>query len=57
MNKVIQEITDWEFANHTYMLNGGGRLIGFLRRGETEWKMFKKPLFFTRTRRKFKTLK
>jgi len=57
MNKILQEITEWEYPNHTYEIRPDGKCVAYQKFSQGEWRRFKKPLNFTRSRRKFKTLK
>ena len=54
--KAYKEITDWEYANHTYLVDeiNKDKMVGYIKDDETEPRMFKKPLSFYRARRKFK---
>lgn len=55
--KVLREITDWQFPNHTYYLNDSGKLVAYdniLTKAHVE---FDKPLFFDKRRRKFEEIK
>lgn len=53
---VQQEVTDWEYPNHTYLLDKGkGWLIGYRNVLTGEIKIFKQPLKqFSKSYRKFK---
>ena len=51
--KALKEITNWKYPNHTYLLEHG-RCVGYLQEGQTQAQMFKKPLSFSKSRRKFK---
>ena len=62
MAKIIREITDWgdlEYtpANHDYLVLEDGRCIAFRRAGSDDWQKFSAPRQFSRSRRRFKTLK
>ncbi len=59
MNKILQEVTDWEddIPNHTYEIRPDGKCVAYKKVGSNEWYTFKKPLRFTKTRRKFKEVK
>lgn len=50
---LFKELTDWEFKNHSYILNRAGKLVAYRKTGTEEWIHFKKPLFFDRRKRKF----
>jgi hypothetical protein len=57
----LQETTVWEFSdtpNHTYILNRGGHLVGYIKSGTTKEIVFKSPLKqFSKSRRKFVKLR
>lgn len=56
--KHLQEVTDWDVPNHTYIVNDSkDRLLGYIPKGQTEPMMFTKPLKFETRHRKFKTIK
>jgi hypothetical protein len=59
MNKILQEVTEWEdnIPNHTYEIRPDGKCVAYKKAGTDVWHRFQKPLRFTRTRRRFKTLK
>jgi len=54
--EVVQEVTDWEYPNHTYLLDKGkGWLVGYRNVLTGEIKIFKSPLKqFSKSHRKFK---
>lgn len=54
MIDVLQEVTDWEYPNHIYHVNGAGKLIAF--NNGSGLKTFSRPLSFDKARRKFKKL-
>lgn len=56
MAEYFQETTDWEFPNHTYIVENG-KMVGYIKEGTTEELMFKQPKTFDKKRRKFKKLK
>jgi len=57
MAKVVQEVTDWEWPNHTYLLDGT-TLLAYIKQGTKEPIWFKHPLKrFSTAGRKFKELK
>lgn len=57
IKEIIQEVTDWEFPGHIYLLNEAGKLKGYIKRDHDEITWFKKPLSFSKRLRKFKKLK
>lgn len=56
--KILQEVTDWDGGtpNHIYWVLGSGKLYAYQPWGG-EAVVFKNPLTFERSRRKFNTLK
>ena len=54
--EILQETTNWEFPNHEYHLNSQGKLVAYRLEGKEELHVFKKPLEFSKARRKFKKL-
>lgn len=55
---VLKEVTDWGFPNHTYhVIVGKSKLFGYERASDGKFIQFKKPLSFSRSRRKFKKVK
>lgn len=54
--KILREITDWNFPNHTYHINDKGKMVAYVKAGTEEIITFSKPLSFSRSRRKFETL-
>ena len=55
----LQEITEWDMdfqPNHTYFLNEAGKMVAFMKKGTTEIIYSKKPMSFSKTRRKFKKI-
>jgi len=58
MNTLWQEVTDWEWPNHTYILNPAGHCVAYVKQGTSEVIEFKNPLKqFSKSRRKFKKVK
>jgi hypothetical protein len=58
MNTWLQEVTDWDMPNHTYILNAAGHCVGYVKRNTTDVIMFNNPLKqFSKSRRKFKKVK
>jgi hypothetical protein len=60
--KVIREITEWpdvEYSpkNHDYLVLDDGRLIAVRKAGSEDWERLSRPLNFSRSHRRFKTLK
>lgn len=53
---VQQEVTDWKYPNHTYLLDKGkGWLVGYRNVLTGEIKIYKRPMKqFSKSRRKFK---
>jgi|TARA_R110000787_G_scaffold29520_1_gene79967 hypothetical protein len=59
MIETLQEITDWgedKVSNNTYIVKNKIRLIGYIPKGSKTQIDFKRPLFFSKSRRKFKKL-
>jgi hypothetical protein len=62
VSKIIREITEWpdvEYTpvNHDYLVLADGRCIAVRKAGTEEWEKFSRPLNFSRSHRRFKTLK
>ena len=57
MNKILKEITEWPFPNHTYELAPSGKIVAYRNVLTGKWTTFKKPLRFAKSGRKFITLK
>lgn len=57
IKQVIRETTEWDHVNHDYILGPGGKMIGYRKAGGDEWEVFKKPLSFSKSGRKFIKLK
>ena len=56
MIEVLQEITNWgdeKVSNHTYIVKNKTSLIGYIPKGSKKIIEFKKPLSFSKSRRKF----
>jgi hypothetical protein len=56
--EILWEQTDWSKAgthipNHIYVLDSAGKLKAFMNTNSGDWKVFTKPLFFNKSRRKF----
>lgn len=56
MLQELKEITDWEYANHTYFVLNNTKCIGYIKEGTTELIRFEKAMNFSKSRRKFKVL-
>ena len=57
MAKVVQETTDWEWPNHTFLLEGTS-LLAYIKQGTKEPIWFKQPIKrFSTSGRKFRELK
>ena len=54
--QVIRETTDWDIPNHTYYINRAEKMVAYISR-TGEKKVFKKPLSFSRSGRKFHVMK
>lgn len=54
--EIIQEKTDWDVPNHTYMLDEKGKLIAYSHEGSDEVIWLKTPMTFSKRFRKFKKL-
>jgi len=54
-----KEITEWNDGtpNHTYVLNDQGKLAAYRKTGTNEFFVFKNPLPFSKSKRKFVKLK
>ena len=58
MNTWLQEVTDQDMPNHTYILNPAGHCVAYVKQGTSEVIEFKNPLKqFSKSRRKFKKVK
>jgi len=58
MNTWLQEVTDWDMPNHTYIFNPAGHCVAYVKQGTSEVIQFKNPLKqFSKSRRKFKKVK
>jgi hypothetical protein len=54
---ILEEITEWDFPNHTYHVDQhAGKMIGYVRKGTTQLETFSKPMGFSKSYRKFKKL-
>ena len=52
--QALQEVTNWEYPNHTYLLDGD-RLVAYIKKGESEPFFFKNGIKgFSKSGRKFK---
>lgn len=54
--ELLKEVTVWNSTNtpnHSYAINMAGRMVAYLRYGDAEWTVFKKPMSFDKRRRKF----
>ena len=59
MIEKLQEITDWgedKVSNHIYYVKDKTSLIAYIQEGTKKKITFPKPLSFSKSRRKFKTL-
>lgn len=55
---VLQEVTEWDWPNHTYHVDQkAGKIIGYVKASATDLITFKNPLGFNKARRKFKKLR
>ena len=55
----LQEITEWDMdfqPNHTYFLNEAGKMTAYMKKGTDVIIYSKKPMSFSKTRRKFKKI-
>ena len=50
--EILKEVTDWEWPNHTYLLDAKGYLIAYIKEGQDEINKVSR-LPFSKTRRKF----
>ena len=55
--QIVQEITQWDTPNHIYYIDRAEKLVGYRSDRSKKSKIFKKPLAFSRARRKFYVLK
>lgn len=57
--KILREVSDWQVptSNHDYVVNDGGKVVAYRRAGKGYWEVFSAPRMFSRSRRKFQTLK
>jgi len=61
--KILREVTEWTECKHgvtnmDYLVNGEGQLVAVRKPNAEDWEKFNKPIVnFSRSRRKFKTLK
>jgi len=56
----LKEVTVWDtpVQNHTYIVNDGGNLAGYIKQGTTEEIIFSKPMKqWSKSRRKFEKVK
>ena len=56
----LKEVTVWDtpVQNHTYIVNNGGNLAGYIKQGTTEEIIFSKPMKqWSKSRRKFEKVK
>ena len=51
----LRETTDWadNTPNHTYVLNKGGKCLGYRKLNDGSVHVFAKPMMFDKRRRKF----
>jgi hypothetical protein len=59
MIEILQEITDWgedKVSNNTYFVKNKIRLVAYIKEGTSKKIEFTRPLFFSKSRRKFKKL-
>tara|TARA_B100000214_G_scaffold48992_1_gene30659 strand:+ start:462 stop:788 length:327 start_codon:yes stop_codon:yes gene_type:complete len=59
MIEILQEITDWgedKVSNHIYYVRNKTSLIAYIPEGSKKKIEFTKPLSFSKSRRRFKTL-
>lgn len=57
MIKLYEEVTDWKYENHTYLVDmdaSKDKMIGYIRQGKSGVHLFKSPLSFNKRKRKFK---
>ena len=55
--QALQEVTDWEYPNHTYLVDGD-RLVAYIKQGETAPVYFSSGIKgFSKSGRKFKEVK
>jgi hypothetical protein len=57
--KVLKEVTEWEWPNHTYLLSTAndksyGKMVAYIKSGTEEIKWFSNPMSFSKSYRKFK---
>ena len=59
MIEILQKITDWgedKVSNNTYFVKNKIRLVAYIKEGTSKKIEFTRPLFFCKSRRKFKKL-
>jgi SWIM zinc finger len=54
--QAMQETTDWDFPNHTYLLDGS-KMIAYIKQGEKTPFYFSKPITIDKRGRKFAEVK
>lgn len=54
--QICKEITDWDTPNHIYYINRAEKMVAY-RSAQGEKKIFKRPLMFSKARRKFYIMK
>lgn len=52
MMQILKEVTEWDWPNHTYLLDGKGYLIAYIKEGQDEVNRLSR-LPFSKTGRKF----
>jgi len=54
--EILQEKTDWDYPNHSYVIRDG-KMLAYLREGSDTWTVFSKPLSFSKKGRLFTKIK
>jgi hypothetical protein len=55
--KYLKETTNWNLPNHTYIIDGSGKMAGYIKENTSEKIIFNKPKMFYKKDRTFKELK
>lgn len=55
--EILQETTNWDVPNNTYVLNSDGKLLGYAPEGQDEIQWFDAPRMFSKRYRKFRKIR